>query len=106
MMGWGSYSAFVGPIVVALALGLFVLILRWSGRRGSSVVAAPAKKGAEADYGLLTVVSRPATYIEGEIQRRTLEDAGIRATLVYTLEGPRLMVFPADQERAKRLVKA
>jgi hypothetical protein len=84
---------------------LFAFILRWAFSRGSSVVAAPPKPGSTDEYGLLVVASIPSTYIEGEIQRRTLEDAGLRANLANTLDGPRVMVWPADLEKAHALLK-
>jgi len=96
-----SYSFVVGPLMAFAFLGLLILLLRWAFRRGGSVVAAPARPGAEHDYGVLVPVASPPTYVEGEISRRTLEDAGIRATLAKTLDGPRLMVWPADAERAR-----
>jgi hypothetical protein len=46
-------------------------------------------------------IATPPTYVEGEIIRRQLEDAGIRATLAQTLEGPRVMVWPGDETRAR-----
>ncbi len=88
-----------------VGIALFALILRWAFSRGSSVVAAPPKPGSTDEYGLLVVASIPSTYIEGEIQRRTLEDAGLRANLANTLDGPRVMVWPAELEKAQALLK-
>ena len=96
-----SFSYIVGPILAFGTLGLLILLLRWTFRRGVSVVAAPARPGTEDQYGLLVPVATPATYIEGEVLRRTLEDAGIRANLASTLNGPRVMVWPVDLERAR-----
>lgn len=47
----------------------------------------------------------PGTYIEGEVLRRRLEAAGIRANLAETLDGPRVMVFPDDETRARALLQ-
>ena len=85
-------------------MGLLVLVLRWAFRHGTSVVARPGRPGAEDDYGLLVPVAHPATYVEGEILRRTLEDARIRALLTQTLDGPRVLVWPEDAEQARELV--
>jgi hypothetical protein len=101
---WGSFSFAFGPLVALVLVGVFALILRWAFRRGSSVVAAPAKPGTSDEYGLLIPVSVPPTYIEGEITRRRLEEAGIRATLTTTLDGPRIMVWPEDETRARALL--
>ena len=103
MPAWSTYSYAFGPLVAVLAIGVFVLVLRWSSKKGS-LVAAPARKGDEGEYGLLVVVSRPPDYISGDIQRRTLEEANIRATLVYTTEGPRVMVWPDDERIAGQVL--
>jgi len=96
-----SYSYIVGPLMAFAFLGVLILLLRWAFRRGGSVVAAPARPGKEDDYGVLVSVASPPTYIEGEISRQTLEAAGIRATLAKTLDGPRLMVWPQDADKAR-----
>lgn len=104
MPSWGSFSYAFGPIVAVGLIGLLVLILRWSSRRGSSVVAAAPTPGSPEEYGLLVPVASPSTYVEGEILRRRLEDEGVRATLATTLDGPRVLVWPGDVERARRLL--
>ena len=105
MTAWNSNSYLFGPFAAFLGVGVMVVILRWSSRRGSCVVAAPAKPGAASEYGLLVPIATPATYIEGEILRRRLEEAGVRATLAQTLDGPRVMVWPADVDRARTVLK-
>lgn len=104
MPSWGSFSYAFGPIMAIALIGVFVLILRWVFSRGSSVVAAPPRSGTVEEYGLLVPVASPATYVEGEIQRRQLEDSGVRATLATTLDGPRIMVWPQDADRARELL--
>ena len=99
-----SASFLFGPAVAFAVVGLLVLVLRWAFARGGSVVSRAPRAGTEDTYGLLVPVARPATYVEGEIQRRTLEEAGIRATLAQTLDGPRLLVFAADEQRARDLL--
>ena len=96
-----SYSYAIGPLTAFVFLGVLILLLRWAFRRGVSVVAAPPRRGATDDYGLLVPIATPPTYVEGEIMRRQLEDAGIRATLAQTLDGPRVMVWPGDEGRAR-----
>lgn len=88
-----------------LALGVLVLILRWSHRPGASVVPGPVKRSIPSDYGLLVPVAAPETYAEGEIMRRRLESARIRANLAYTLHGPRVMVYRDDEERARDVLR-
>ena len=101
---WNSLSFAFGPLIAVALVGVFALILRWAFRRGSSVVAAPPRPGATDEYGLLVAVASPATYIEGEMLRRRLEGLGVRANLATTLDGPRVMVWPADEERARALL--
>jgi len=100
-----SASFLVGPLIAFATVGILVLLLRWTFSRGSSVVAKQPTVGRVDEYGLLVSVAAPPNYIEAEMVRRALEDAGIRATLAQTLAGPRLMVFPEDAERARKVVE-
>jgi len=99
-----SASFLVGPLIAFAVVGVFVLLLRWTFRSGTSVVAKTPKQGRVDEYGLLVSVAAPPNYIEAEMVRRALEDAGIKATLAQTLAGPRLMVFPEDEARARKVV--
>ena len=104
-MPWlGGFSSLYGPVFALGTLGLLMLLLRWAFSRGASVVEKPAKAGAAHEYGLLVPVASPGTYVEGEILRRTLEAAGVRATLASTLDGPRVLVFPDDAGRAREIL--
>ena len=82
-----------------------VLILRWAFARGGSVVERAAKSGNPDEYGMLVPVASPSNYIEGEVLRRSLIDAGLRASLAQTNDGPRIMVWPKDVESAKKILK-
>lgn len=100
-----SFSYVFGPVVALVAIGVLILLLRWAfSSKKTSVVAAAAKPGFVDDYGMLVPIATPATYIEGELLRCRLEDAGIRANLASTLEGPRVLVWPADESRARTIV--
>jgi len=101
-----SASFLVGPLIAFGVVGILVLVLRWAFARGGSVVERRARAGGEDEYGLLVAVASPGTYIEGEVLRRTLEDARIKATLTQTLDGPRVMVFPDDEAKARRILDA
>jgi len=101
---WSAYSYAFGPLIAFLGIGALVLVLRWAFGGRSSVVAAASRPGAPDAYGLLVPVASPGTYVEGEILRQRLVAAGIRANLAHTLDGPRVMVWPADAERAKSLL--
>jgi hypothetical protein len=103
---WGSYSFAFGPLMALGALGLLVLVLRWSHGRGRSLVQRQVRPSDPDDYGVLVPIASPGTYIDGEVQRQRLESAGIRATLARTVDGPRLMVFPEDEGRARTLLSA
>jgi hypothetical protein len=89
-------------------LGVLVLLLRWAFNDGgrSSVVARRPAVGRSEEYGLLVAIAAPGTYIEGEMSCRRLEDAGIRATLVTTADGPRVMVFREQEAAARQLLAA
>lgn len=90
-------------IISVLMVGVLALLLRWAfGGRSRSLVERRARIGGEGEYGLMLAIASPGTYIEGEVARRRLEDAGIRASLVTTADGPRLMVFRDDEVAARR----
>lgn len=99
-----SFSFLFGPLMAFVGVGLLILILRWAFRRGESVVAARPTPGRAEEYGLLVPIAAPATFIEGEVLRRRLEDAGIRANLAQTTDGPRVLVWPADESAARELI--
>jgi hypothetical protein len=90
------------------ALGVLVMLLRWaySGNGRSSLVEHRPVVGHSSEYGLLVAISAPGTYIEGEMSCRRLEEAGIRATLVTTADGPRVMVFRENESLARQLLAA
>jgi hypothetical protein len=105
MPSWNAFSFAFGPLFAAALIGLLILILRWSHRRGASVVAAPPRQGTVDEYGLLVPVASPTNFIEGEVLRQTLEASGIRANLATTLEGPRVLVWPADLAKATKVLR-
>ena len=99
MLDWRSY------LIALLVVAVLVALLRWAyGGRSRSLVERRAREGSVTDYGLLVSIASPGTFIEGEVSRQRLAAAGIKASLVTTTEGPRLMVFPDDETRARRLL--
>jgi len=104
MPRWNSFSFAFGPVIGLLAIGVMVLILRWAFARGKSVVERPSQKGSPDEYGMLIPIAPPADYIQGEILRRTLTDSGIKATLATTTEGPRILIWPGDEQRAQSIL--
>lgn len=101
---WTSYSYAFGPLMAFLTLGVIVLLMRWTFSRGHSLVERRPQPGPESSYGLLVSIASPSTYVEGEMLRLRLTDAGLRATLASTTDGPRLMVFRDDEATARRLL--
>jgi len=104
MSSWGSYSSLYGPFMALLVIGLLVLILRWAFGHGSSVVEQPARPGSPEQYGLLSAVAAPGTYIEAELIAQQLAAGDIRATVAMTNDGPRVMVWPHDLDRAREVL--
>lgn len=93
-----------GMLISFGVVGVLVLLLRWAFGSGKSLVARPVRRGEPAEYGLLVSVAAPVDAPEALRLVRLLEDAGIRNTLVDTVRGPRLMVWPADEGRARALL--
>jgi len=102
---WESYSYAFGPLVAFGLLVVLVLLLRWTFSHGRSLVSRRPAAGAEDEYGLLTAVARPSTFVEAELLRQRLVEHGIRATLAPTTDGPRVMVFPADAAIAGEVLR-
>jgi hypothetical protein len=102
--GSNPYSFLYGPFVALVVIGLLMLALRWAFARGSSVVERRPTVGRVDEYGVLVPVATPESYIEGELLRRLLEDNRVRASLVTTTDGPRVMVFPDDEDRAREVL--
>ncbi|MEY9967711.1 hypothetical protein ABIA33_005790 [Streptacidiphilus sp. MAP12-16] len=87
-------------------VGVLVLLLRWtwSPRRGRSFASRTPRRGAPGDYGLLIPIAAPADPAETLLLIARLDAAGIRSTLVDTTQGPRLMVWPEEAGKARRVV--
>jgi len=101
-----SFSFVFGPLMALAGVAILVLLLRWTFSRGASLVEKPAKPSTPDDYGTLVAVANPVNYADGERLRKSLDDAGIRATLAFTVQGPRLMVFPKDEAIARSTLRA
>jgi hypothetical protein len=100
-----SLHHFTGPVVAMAVMGILILLLKWTFGRGSSLVEHTPRTGAPSDYGLLVSVAAPEDWTRGEALRRQLTEHGIPATLVRTSEGPRVMVWPDDEQRARRVLE-
>ena len=104
-MQWGSYSSAFGPVVALAVVGVLALLLRWAFSSGHSLVERRPEAGSPEQYGLLVPIAEPPTFVEAELVRRRLSDAGLRATLAPTTEGPRVLVFPEDVEAARLVLR-
>lgn len=104
MPAWSTYSYIFGPLMALLIMGLLVLLLRWAFRSGQSLVADEPTPGTSDDYGLMVPVATADDYIRAEMQRRLLSDHGFKVNLVRTTDGPRLMVWRKDRDRALDLL--
>jgi hypothetical protein len=94
-----------GPGIALLVVGVLAVLLRWAFGHGSSLVERRPKPGHEDDYGALVPVAAPGSVIEAELLRRKLVDAGIRATMARTVDGPRVLVFPEEARTARALLR-
>jgi hypothetical protein len=103
---WGAYSFAFGPVLALAAVGVLTLLLRWAFSSGHSLVERRPHVGSPTEYGLLVPVAEPSTFIEAEMLRRRLEDAGLRATLAPTTAGPRVLVFPEDVKAARTVLRS
>jgi hypothetical protein len=106
MGGWQGYAFIWGPVLAFLAVGVLALVLRWaSPPRRTSLVARRPARGRPDEYGLLVAVAAPESVPEGELICTRLRDAGIHGTLAETEAGLRVLVWPADEARARLLLR-
>lgn len=101
---WQSYSFLYGPLAGLIVVGFLGLLLRWTSGRGTSLVERRTHPRGPEEYGMLVPVASPSNFVEGELTRRRLTDAGVRSTLAMTTAGPRLMVWPEDERTARRVL--
>jgi hypothetical protein len=103
----GSEWAFLwGPGIALLVVGVLALMLRWTFSHGSSLVERSSRPGHDDEYGALVPVASPGSVVEAELLRLRLVDAGIRATLARTVDGPRVMVFPEEARTARAVLRS
>jgi hypothetical protein len=101
---WSTYSYLFGPLMALLVMAIVVLLLKWAFSRGHSLVADEPSAGSSEEYGLMVPVAGAEDYIRAEMQRRMLTDHGIKVNLVRTTDGPRLMVWRKDRDKALELL--
>lgn len=99
-----QYSVEWGLAVFAV-IGVMILVLKWAySERRDSLLSRPPKTGAEHEYGLMAPLAAPKDTREGDEICRMLQRASIRAALVETRQGLRVMVWPEDLSRARNLL--
>lgn len=104
MPAWSTYSYLFGPLMALFIMAVVVLLLKWAFGRGQSLVADEPTPGGTEEYGLMVPVAGAEDYIRAEMQKRMLNDHGIKVNLVRTTDGPRLMVWRKDHDRALELL--
>ncbi|MFC9326496.1 hypothetical protein [Kitasatospora sp. NPDC057015] len=91
--------------LTAALMAVLILLLRWTYGSGKSLVERRPRTGAPEEYGLLVPVAAPADSEQAGRLAARLDAAGLRHTLVPTAEGPRLMVWPADEAAARAALR-
>ena len=104
--GVNSAHFAIGPVVAIVVVCVLAVLSKWifgSGRRRTP--AAPLPPGVQIDTGLLRPIAElPDRGAAGAV-RAVLSDAGIRSTVGVRGDGRvQVLVFPADEDRARRLV--
>ena len=106
MLGGIDNSLYFTSFGGFFALLVLIPLLKWAFARGKSVVERPIRIGDEDEYGLLVPVAEPSNHIEGEMLKRLLIESGIRANLVQTIQGPRLMVQREESSAARAILNS
>ena len=103
----GGYHYAAGPVVAIVIVCLLAVLARWifgTGKTHSAGRALPSRTGP-ADHGLLRPVADLPDRAAAAALRAVLSDAGIRSTLGVRRDGRvQVLVFPDDEDRARRLV--
>lgn len=105
--GVNSAHFAIGPVVAIVVVAVLAGVSKWvfgSGRRRTAARTL-VPPGVQVDTGLLrSVAELPDRSAAGPV-RATLSDAGIRSTVGVRGDGRvQVLVFPDDEDRARRLV--
>jgi len=104
--GNGSHYV-LGPVLAVVVVCLLAVLSKWIFGTGRTRTAARTvtRPPGTADHGLLKPVAELPDRAAGTALRAVLSDAGIRSTLGIRRDGRvQVLVFPADEDRARRLV--
>lgn len=103
-----SYSYVVGPLVAFLALGVVLLLCRWTfstRARDERTWRAQERARLSGDWGLLTPVALVDSRLDADLLRTRLREGGLRATVSPDGVGrSAVLVFSQDVERARELL--
>jgi hypothetical protein len=96
----------LGPILAVVVVILLAVLSKWIFGNGRNRTAASRLPPAgPADHGLLTPVADLPDRAAGARLRAALSEAGIRSTLGVRRDGSvQVLVFPADEDRARKVV--
>ena len=104
----GNSSHYViGPVLAVVVVCLLAGLSKWvfGSGRDRTAAARVAPPTGPVDHGLLRAVSGPSDRPAALAVRAVLSDAGIRSTLGVRRDGQvQVLVFPDDEDRARRLV--
>jgi hypothetical protein len=96
-----------GPVIAIVVVCVLAVLSKWvfgSGRRHTAARSL-VPPGVQIDTGLLRAIADLPDRAAAAALRAVLSDAGIRSTVGVRRDGRvQVLVFPADEERARRLV--
>jgi hypothetical protein len=106
--GVSSSHFAIAPVIAIVVVAVLAMASKWifgSGRRRTAAARNLAAPGVRVDTGLLRAVAELPDRRAATALRAVLSDAGIRSTVGVRRDGRvQVLVFPADEERARRLV--
>jgi len=104
--GYSAHFA-VGPVLAIVVMCLLAVLSKWvfgSGQRRTAARSLVPPAGP-VDHGLLRPVAELPDRAAAAALRALLSDAGIRSTFGVRRDGRvQVLVFPDDEEQARRLV--
>ena len=105
MPAWQSFSFLFGPMLAVAVLVAIVFLLRWTFSHGGSLVRHSGAPGEPTDYGLLVPVDAPPSYEAAVAVQEQLRSIGIHSTITQTTRGLRVLVWPAQADPARAVVR-